>query len=76
METKLNDNEVKEIARMQQKINSYEGFIRAVFVMCKLGRSINYPIFTDTDFDKEMNFIWRTIKENCTNEGKKDSETV
>ena len=30
METKLNNNEVKEIAEMQRKIDSYEAFIMAI----------------------------------------------
>lgn len=45
METKLNDNEVKEIVKMQQKIDSYEGFIRAAFIMAKSGHRVNYPIY-------------------------------
>lgn len=76
METKLNDNEVKEVARMQQKIDSYEGFIRAAFMMAKSGRRINYPMFAHTDFAEEMNFIWKTIKEHFVNESKKNSETA
>lgn len=76
METKLNDNEVKEVARMQQKIDSYEGFIRAAFIMGKSGRQVNYPRFNGTDFAEEMNFIWKTIKERCVNEGKESSETA
>lgn len=68
METKLNDNEVKEIAEMQQKIDSYEWFIRAAFIMAKSGHRMNYPIFSHTDFADEMNFIWKTIKEKCVND--------
>ena len=45
MKTKLNDNEVKEIVKMQQKIDSYEGFIRAAFIMAKSGKHVNYPMF-------------------------------
>ena len=67
METKLNDNEVKEIMKMQQKIDSYEGFIRAAFIMAKSGHRVNYPILSHTDFYDEMNFIWKTIKEKCVN---------
>ena len=67
METKLNDNEIKEIVKMQQKIDSYEVFIRAAFIMAKSGRHVNYPMFSHTDFDDEMNFIWKTIKEKCVN---------
>lgn len=70
METKLNDNEVKEIVKMQQKIDSYEGFIRAAFIMAKSGHRVNYPVFSHTDLYDEMNFIWKTIKEKCvSNEG-------
>ena len=67
MKTKLNDNEVKEIVKMQQKIDSYEGFIRAVFIMAKFGKHVNYPMFSHTDFTNEMKFIWKTIKEKCVN---------
>ena len=67
METKLNDNEVKEIVKMQQKIDSYEGFIRAAFIMAKSGHRVNYPILSHTDFYDEINFIWKTIKEKCVN---------
>ena len=67
METKLNDNEVNEIVKMQQKIDSYEGFIRAVFIMAKSGKHVICPMFSDTDFADEMNFIWKTVKEKCVN---------
>jgi exonuclease V gamma subunit len=65
METKLNDNEVNEIVKMQQKIDYYEGFIRAAFIMAKFGKHVIYPMFSDTDYADEMNFIWKTIKEQC-----------
>lgn len=64
---RLNDNEVKEVARMQQKIDSYEGFIRALCLMMLSKREINYPQFTDTNLDKEMNKIWRLVKEHKGN---------
>ena len=41
METKLNDNEVKEIVKMQQKIDSYEGFLLTPFIMAKFGQHVN-----------------------------------
>ena len=59
---RLNDNEVKEVARMQQKIDSYEGFIRAAFIMAKSGHRVNYPIFSHTDLYDEMNFILENHK--------------
>ena len=64
---RLNDNEVKEVARMQQKIDSYKGFIKALFMMMLSGKSINYPRFTNTDLDEEMNKIWRWVKEHKDN---------
>lgn len=67
METKLNNSEVKEIARMQQMIDSYEGFICALFTMMLRKKDVNYPQFTDTNFDKEMNKIWRWVKEHKGN---------
>ena len=64
MKTKLNDNEVKEVARMQRKIDSYEGFIKALFMMAKSGKHINYPLFDGTDFTQEMNELWRFVRKN------------
>ena len=67
METKLNDNEVKEVARMQQMIDSYEGFIVALHIMMLSKREINYPRFDNTNLDNEMNKIWRWVKERKAN---------
>ena len=67
METKLNDNEVREVARMQQMIDSYEGFIRALWIMMLSSKNTNYPRFSGTDFDNEMNKIWRWVKEHKDN---------
>lgn len=63
METRLNNNEVKEVARMQAKIDAYEGFIRSLFIMMLSNKDITIPIIFGTDFDKEMNKIWRWVKE-------------
>lgn len=63
MGTKLNDNEVKEIAEMQQKIDSYEAFILATSFMIKSKKDINYPIFTNTELDGRMHHIWKWVKE-------------
>lgn len=67
METRLNNNEVKEVARMQQMIDSYEGFICALDMMMISKREIDYPRFTNTNLDKEMNRIWRWVKEHKDN---------
>lgn len=62
METKLNNNEVKEIAKMQKKIDSYEGFIKAIYLMAKSGKNINYPLFDGTKYTQEMGYLWHFIK--------------
>lgn len=64
---RLNDNEVREVANMQKTIDSYEGFICALCMMMLSKREINYPQFTDTNLDKEMNKIWRWVKEHKGN---------
>ena len=62
---RLNDNEVREVAEMQKKIDSYEGFIVALFMMAKSKKVHNYPLFDGTDHTEEMNFIWRFVKQHC-----------
>ena len=61
---RLNDNEVEMVARMQRKIDSYEGFIKALWMMAKSGKDINYPLFDGTDFTQEMNELWRFVRKN------------
>lgn len=61
---RLNDNEVREIAEMQRKIDSYEGFITALSIMAKSEKVTNYPLFDGTDFTDEMNFLWRFVRKN------------
>lgn len=76
MKTKLNDNEIREVARMQQKIDSYESFISTVNVMILRKKTdLNYLLFDGTPLTKEMNNIWRYIKD-VINEGKEDSKTT
>ena len=64
---RLNENEVKEVARMQQMIDSYEGFICALHMMMLSKREINFPLFTDNNLEKEMSRIWRWVKEHKDN---------
>lgn len=64
METKLNANEVKEIARMQIKIDTYESFISTVNAMVVTKKTdLNYLLFDGTELTAEMNHIWRFIKQ-------------
>lgn len=68
METKLNDNEVKEVARMQRLITKYENAIIALFIKAKTGSEIKLLKFEETDLDEEILYLWKWIKE------KKDKE--
>ena len=64
---RLNDNEVKEVARMQQMIDTYEAFIRTLNLMTLSKRDITVPLFCDTNCEKEMSQIWRWVKEHKGN---------
>ena len=63
MENKLNDNEVKEVARMQKLIDYYELTLRSLFLITKHNCNINYPQFADSPFNKEINYLWRWVKD-------------
>lgn len=66
---RLNDNEVKEVAEMQKKIDSYESFIKSIYVMISAKRTdLNYLVFDGTQFTREMNKVWRFVKEKITYE--------
>ena len=75
---RLNDNEVKEVAEMQMKIDTYESFISSVCAMVVTKRTdINYLLFSGTELTSEMNKIWRFVKQTIEdNEGKKSGETT
>ena len=64
---RLNDNEVKEVARMQQMIDAYEAFILTLNLTIHSKRDIDIPLFGDTNYDKEMTKIWRWVKEHKGN---------
>ena len=78
METKLNDNEVREVAKMQMKIDTYESFICSVHAMLVAKKTdLNYLLFDGTELTEEMNSIWRFIKQTIKdNESKKDSKAT
>ena len=75
---RLNDNEVKEVAKMQMKIDTYESFISSVYAMVVTKETgINYLLFDGTELTSEMNKIWRFIKQTIKeHEGKESSETT
>ena len=62
--TKLNDNEVREVARMQMKIDAYECFISTINAMLVAKRTdLNYILFNDCPLEKEMNNTYKMIKD-------------
>lgn len=74
METKLNDNEVREVAKMQMKIDTYESFICTVQAMIVTKKTdLNYLLFNGTELTKEMNSIWRFVKQTIK-DGKENKE--
>lgn len=76
METKLNNNEVREVARMQMQIDSYESFVKSIYVMIAAKKTdLNYLLFDGTPFSKEMSTAWRFVKEKV-NESKEDCKTA
>jgi hypothetical protein len=60
---RLNNNKVKEVARMQQMIDMYESFIISILLMTKGKNDVTVPIFTDTNLEEEMGCIWKWVKE-------------
>ncbi len=75
---RLNDNEVKEVAEMQMKIDTYESFISSVCAMVVSKRTdINYLLFSGTELTSEMNKIWRFVKQTIEDhEGKKSGKAT
>lgn len=75
---RLNDNEVKEVAKMQMKIDTYESFICSVCAMVVTKKTdINYLLFDGAEFTSKMNKIWRFVKQTIEDhEGKKSSKTT
>ena len=74
METKLNDNEVREVAKMQIKTDTYESFMSATHAKIVAKHTdLNYLLFDGTMLTKEMNEIWRFVKQTIK-EGKENKE--
>ena len=66
---RLNDNEVKTVAEMQRKIDSYEQFIDTLNVMIKCkNTNLTYLITIDREKIKAMNNICRWVKERIIQE--------
>lgn len=67
METKLNDNEVKEVARMQRLITKYENVISALFIKAKTGSEIKMLQLEEKDMNEEISYLWKWIREHKDN---------
>lgn len=64
---RLNDNEVKEVARMQRMITKYENVISALFIKAKTGTEIKLLQFEEQDMKEEICYLWKWIKEHKDN---------
>ena len=60
---KLNDNEVKEVARMQRLITKYENVIMALFIKAKTCTEIKLLQFEEQDLKDEIRYLWNWVKE-------------
>ena len=63
----MNDNEVKEVARMQRLITKYENVISALFIKAKTGNEIKLLQFEEQDMKEEIRYLWKWIKEHKDN---------
>ena len=63
METKLNENEVKEVARMQRLITKYENVITALYLKAKTGKEVKLLLTEESDLQKEINYLWQWVRE-------------
>ena len=67
METKLNENEVKEVARMQRLITKYENVITALYLKAKTGKEVKLLLTEESDLQKEINYLWQWVREHKDN---------
>lgn len=65
--TKLNNNEVKEVARMQRLITKYENVISALYIKAKTGTEIKLLQFEEQDMKEEICYLWKWVKEHKDN---------
>ena len=64
---RLNDNEVREVARMQRLITKYENVISALYIKAKTGTEIKLLEFEEKDMSREIRYLWNWIKEHKDN---------
>ncbi len=60
---RLNDNEVKEVARMQRLITKYENVITALYLKAKTGKEVKLLLTEESDLQKEINYLWNWVKD-------------
>lgn len=60
---RLNDNEVKEVARMQRLITKYENVITALYLKAKTGQEVKLLEFDEQDLKSEIRYLWHWVKE-------------
>lgn len=65
---RLNNNEVKEVARMQRLITKYENIILALYLKAKTGREIQLLQFGEPNLRNETTYLWNWIKEHRNEE--------
>ena len=68
MESKFTDNEVREIARMQELIDYYELALQSMYLIARNNCNINFPQFSDSPNKHEINFLFRWVKERKSEE--------
>lgn len=60
---RLNDNEVREVAKMQRLITKYENVITALFLKAKFNIHIDILSIEKSDLDGDIAFLFKWIKE-------------
>ena len=59
---RLNDNEVREIARMQRLITKYENVISALYVLAKTGTETKLLKIEESPLDGKITYLWKWVK--------------
>ena len=64
---RINDNEVKEVAMMQELITKYENVILSLYAMARNGVDISLLKTCNSEIDHEINFLWRWVEKHKDN---------
>ena len=60
---RLNDNEVKEVARMQRLITMYENTILAFYMLIENGAELNIPLTKESNYVNKIRFIGKYLQQ-------------